>query len=401
MNSKLRSMLFFSTAVVFMMAASFAHAITPVFFQGLGLHDYMFGVALATMLSVNFCVSPFWGKINDYISSRVSLLICCFGYGFGQMFFGMAKTEIGVASARAFAGLFTAGTFISMMTYIVNTTKDEHKRGYYLATYATIQSIGGAFGYLVGGLLGEISIVFTFRAQYLTLMACGVLFYFICEKDAKIDSTGLKISTILKKSNPFSAFISAKHFMNMTLAMLFVVVLFQNMGNTAFDQSFNYFLRDKFNFTSGYNGIIKGVMGIITLVVNSTLTMWIIRKTNINKSATYVFMGATVTMALAIIFSDNPAPYITFNVFYFAFTAVTYPLLQNMIAESATGENSNLVVGFYNAIKSLGSVVGALLAGVLYNTSAIYPFIFGFIVFIGACIFSWAYSKRVEPKVQQ
>ena len=400
MNSKLRSTLFFANTAVFMLAANFAHAVTPTFFQGLGLGNYMFGVALATMLAVNFCVSPFWGKLNDYTSSRFSLLIGSVGYGIGQLFFGLSKTEAHVIIARGVTGIFTAGAFVSMMTYIVNTTKDEQKRGYNLAIYATIQSICNAFGYLIGGLLGEVSIKLTFRAQYITLICCGIAYYFICEKDAKITEPGVKFSTILKKSNPFSAFAASKYFMNITLAMLFAMVVFQNMGNTAFDQSFNYFLRDRFGFSSGYNGIIKGVMGIITLAVNSTLTIWILNKTNVNKSIIKIFMGASVTMALAIVFSSNPIPYIIFNVFYFAFTAVTFPLLQNMVAKSATGENSNLVIGFYNAVKSLGSVIGALLAGVLYNISDVYPFIFGFIVFVGACIVSWAHSKRVEQSEQ-
>ena len=394
MNSKKRSMLFFATTALFMLAANFAHAVTPTFFQSLGLGNYMFGVALATMLAVNFCVSPFWGKLNDYVSSRVSLLICSIGYGVGQMFFGLSKTEAHVIIARGFTGLFTAGAFVSMMTYIVNTTKDEKQRGTNLAIYATIQSICNAFGYLIGGLLGEISIQAAIRAQYITLAICGILYYFICEKDAKIEDSNIKITEVLKKSNPLSAFAASKHFMTITLSILFAIVAFQSMGNTAFDQSFNYFLRDRFGFSSGYNGIIKGIMGLITLVVNSTLTMWIMRKTNINKSITLIFMGSSVTMALAIAFSANPVPYIIFNVFYFAFTAVTFPLLQNMVAKSATGENSNLVIGFYNAIRSLGSVIGALVAGVLYNVSAIYPFVFGFIVFIGAGLFSWVYSKR-------
>ena len=77
MKYKMRFFAFFAAMVVFNLAANFAHPVTPTVIQELHLHDYMFGVALAVMLITNFLLSPFWGKINNYISSRLSLLICC------------------------------------------------------------------------------------------------------------------------------------------------------------------------------------------------------------------------------------------------------------------------------------------------------------------------------------
>ena len=114
---------FFAAMVVFNLAANFAHPVTPTVIQELRLHDYMFGVALAVMLITNFLLSPFWGKINNYISSRLSLLICCLGYGVAQIWFAYATTELMIILARMFAGLFTGGIFVSFLTYIVNKVK--------------------------------------------------------------------------------------------------------------------------------------------------------------------------------------------------------------------------------------------------------------------------------------
>ena len=90
MKYKLRFAAFFTAMIVFNLAANFAHPVTPTVIQELQLHDYMFGVALAVMLITNFLLSPFWGKINNYISSRLSLLICCLGYGVAQVWFATA-----------------------------------------------------------------------------------------------------------------------------------------------------------------------------------------------------------------------------------------------------------------------------------------------------------------------
>ena len=64
---------FFAVMFVFNMAANFVHPITPAIIVELGLNDYMFGLALAVMMGANFMLSPFWGKINLFLSSRYSL----------------------------------------------------------------------------------------------------------------------------------------------------------------------------------------------------------------------------------------------------------------------------------------------------------------------------------------
>ena len=49
-------------------------------------------------------------------------------------------------------------------------------------------------------------------------------------------------------------------------------------------------------------------------------------------------------------------------------------MLQNIVAAQADPERKNLVMGFYNATKSLGSIIGSLAAGFLYSAGARVPF---------------------------
>ena len=80
MKYKTRFLLFFVAMALFHLASNFAHPVTPTIIQELGLPDYMFGLMLAVMMIANFALSPSWGNINRFISSRQSLLICCVGY---------------------------------------------------------------------------------------------------------------------------------------------------------------------------------------------------------------------------------------------------------------------------------------------------------------------------------
>ena len=89
MKYKTRFLLFFVAMALFHLASNFAHPVTPTIIQALGLPDYMFGLMLAVMMIANFALSPSWGNINRFISSRQSLLICCVGYALTQLGFAI------------------------------------------------------------------------------------------------------------------------------------------------------------------------------------------------------------------------------------------------------------------------------------------------------------------------
>ncbi len=367
--------LFFVVAVLFNMAASFAHPVTPTLIQEYHLNDYMFGVALAVMQVSYFLMSPFWGKLNNYIASRYSMLICCLGYSVGQALFGMARTEGMVIFARVFAGMFTGGAFTSFLTYIVNTSPDM-ERGRNLTIFATIQTVGGAFGYFVGGFLGEVSLNLTFAAQAGCLALGGVLFFLICQDDRPAGAGPIEPRRLIREANPFAAFMACRHFMTALFAMLFAAACLCNLGYVAFEQCFNYYIKDALGLTSKYNGLIKGVIGFVSLAANATICMWMIKKTNVRRSIVLVLTVMTAGI-IGVVFADSTWPFMGLSVLVYAVYAVSLPLLQDLVARrGAKTSDSNLVMGFFNSTRSLGGIVGSLCAGFLYSSSPKTPFLF-------------------------
>ena len=372
MKYKARFTLFFAAMILFNLAANFAHPMTPTLIQNLHLPDYMFGLMLATMMISQFLLSPFWGKMNASISSRQTLLICCSGYGVAQLMFALAQTQTGILAARVLAGIFVGGIFVSFLTYVINAAKPEDQAKF-LTWSATIQAVFGAFGYLVGGLLGEVSIRGTFLLQALMLTFSGILFRIACEPDNTV-SEKISVKQVLKESNPLQAFADGRYFMNTAFALLFALNILMNFGNTGFDQVFNYYLKDQLGLTSSYNGLIKAAVGLISFTANMTLCLWIIRKTNIRKSM--VVMAAFCTAAsVGALLIPQIGIYIACSVLVYAGYSVSLPVLQHMAAEQADPAQKNLVMGFYNATKSFGSIIGSLMAGFLYGFHAKLPFL--------------------------
>ena len=370
MNYKTRFLFFFAGMILFQLAANFAHPVTPTIIQDLALPDYMFGLMLAAMQLSNFLFSPFWGKMNVSISSRQTLLICCMGYGIAQLGFACATTQTMILLVRVLAGVFVGGIFVSFLTYVINTANPEDQARY-LTYSATIQAVCGAFGYLVGGVLGEFSIRGTFFLQAFCLAAAGILFRFVCLPDGQQKQIDLKQT--LKQTNPLQAFLDGKYFLNAAFIMLFAVNILMNFANTGFDQVFNYYLKDQLGLTSSYNGIIKAAVGLISFVFNMTLCLWIIRRTDTKKSmvALTVFCTLASVGALAV---PQIRWFILCSVFVYALYSVSLPVLQHMVAVQSDPARKNLVMGFYNATKSLGSIIGSLMAGFLYTVHTKLPF---------------------------
>ena len=173
----------------------------------------------------------------------------------------------------------------------------------------------------------------------------------------------------------------------MTAALMFLFLAFGlgNLGYMAFEQCFNYFLRDQLQLTSGYNGVIKAALGVISLVANSTLCMWILRRRNVTAYIAGV-MGVCMAAMAGVIAFDGVVPFIVVNVLFFAFYFISVPLMQNRAAVLGSGGNSNLVMGAFNAVKSFGSIFGSALAGLLYGWGPKMPFVFGMCAFALAAL---------------
>lgn len=391
--------LFYFVIVAFQnIAANLAHPITPTLIKSLNLPNYMFGLMYAGMAGTNFLFSPFWGKLADYFNSKRIMLIGCCGYAAGQFLFWHSQTIATIMFARCLSGFFVAAIGVCTLTYLVNISLSE-ERGKYLTIFAAVQTVCSSFGYLIGGLLGEISLSLSFGLQVLLLALCGIAFECLLIRDCR-EKPAFSGKGMLRDVNPFSAFLAGKKFMTISFAILFAIVLFSVFASTAYDQCFNYYIKDQFGMSSVYNGTIKAAIGIISLIANMTLCMYIIKKTNVAKSnAIILFVG--MLLMTGVVSTGNLYIFILFTILYLAINAISVPVIQSLITDKAEQKTSNLVMGFYNAIKSLGGVLGALFAGFIYEAGPKLPFLFAACSFGIAFLFSviYIFQKRKEDLI--
>jgi RecA/RadA recombinase len=125
---------------------------------------------------------------------------------------------------------------------------------------------------------------------------------------------------------------------------------------------------------------IDGAMGEATVGMQARLMSQalrklagIINKTNTKKSMVVLVSVCTVS-AIGTLISPNIGLFIAFSVLVYAGYSVSIPVLQDMVAKMADPAQKNLVMGFFNATKSLGSIAGSLTAGFIYSVNAKLPF---------------------------
>jgi len=373
----------------FALFSNVAHPITPTMFTNMGYPDYMFGVSFAAMAFAMFLSSPFWGKMGDNIGHSKIFAITMPLYGIAQMCFGLSTTTFFTTLSRLFCGLFSAGTVVSSMAYVVNATNQEN-RGRCMSYYAAVNSIFSAFGYFVGGVLGNKSVFLVFVLQTGALFITGFLSY-INVKDSERNNFIYSTAS----ANPFKAFIDMKKIMTATLITFLIAVFLTSFATTAYDNAFNYYIKEALKLPSSYNGVIKAIIGIVSLVVNFTINIYIVNKTDARKSIIIVLALCGIS-SMAVPFIHETMLFFAGNIVFFMFNAIYLPVQQVLVTKDRDMETSGIISGVFNSIRSIGMIFGALFAGFVYTKGNILPFIAASFAFILGSVISFINYKQYK-----
>lgn len=374
--------------ILFAIFANIAHPVTPMFIKNLGLSDSMFGWAYAGMAITNFIFSPLWSKLCERYGSTSITIISLIFYGVSQLMFGYSTTISTIMFARLFGGFFIGGLFVAQLVYIVDNASGQEK-GETLVKNATMQIVFGTIGFLIGGLIGNYSIKAAFIFQFSGLILTALyVFLFIAETKRTRSSEKIIFSEI----NPFNSLSTPEVKSNLYLRRIFIVSILASTATVLYDQTFNYYMADFFNFLPSVNGTIKAITGILAFVSNSTLTLWIIKRNNLTVSLSSIFLSVAVFI-LALINIEVPFVFLAINIIYFTIHASYLPIIQKMAVDDSINQNST--IGVLNSLKSLGMIIGAIIAGQAYAFYKKLPFILAIVIFVISAILTFS-SKKLK-----
>lgn len=363
------------------------HPVTPAFIHSLNIGNSVFGLAYAAMAISNFVFSFFWGNwVNKYKINHV-YVVSLVGYTVGQWFFMNSTTILQIVLARLFAGMFISGFQVGAMAYLINQSETSN-RAKNLTLYSISNIVAATVGYLIGGQLGNYSITFTFLAQIVLLIPITVAFYLFTSQHP------MSVSIYQSKDSMITLLKQSKGLFNPGLILLLVAIFLTSSGNVAFDQSFNYYVKDIFNFPPSYNGYLKVIIGLVTLLSNVFITFKLIQKGRLTLSMASLSAISAISALLAVV-TQNMILFLVFALLYSSIVAILQPLDQHLVSSSQKDLNkSNQVMGIYNATKSLGMIVGALLSSLFYGINPKGPFLVSAILFIIATLLFMSVDRK-------
>lgn len=365
-------------------AANVVHPVEPAFYIALGLPDWIFGAAYAAMAFGLFSFAPFWGLVSDRIGRVPTLAITLLTYGLSQLAFLVSTTVATILLARFAAGAFCAGVGVAAMAYVADVS-DAGTCGRRMTVFAAVQNVATAFGYLVGGVVGEGDPGRSFVLQFFILAAVSLGAFVLLREGPQFVRSERRLT--LASANPLAAFAGTRVIMSPWMVAFLVSTVCACLASSAFDNSFNYYLRDQFGFPTTYNGVIYAVVGALGLAANLLIGLRLQRSRDVERSVGVVLLCAAAVLAATLLATTMPV-YLGLNIVFYIFNSMYLPLMQALAIEGdPTGHG--MVSGLFQSFKSLGAMVGALVAGFIYEASSLAPFVMAAVAFAGGAAAVW------------
>ncbi len=394
MKKEAKKILLFSSLV--WIISNFHHPVTPTYYTGLKLPAHIFGTSYASMVFAMFLTSPVWGSIGDKGKRKRTLVIATFFYGIVQISFSFVTSLWTILLLRIFAGVAAGGFHVGLMSALVDISpKDDRK--IIMANYAAILSVFSAIGFLIGGLLGYFTpqTVFIIQGISMILVAFGIRM-FLRETNPQERGNNKKtkfiwdiISEAKKNEETFNSW----------TIMFLLLTFFISLAYSGNNNAFNYYLKAELDMRPIVNGAWRAVTGIIGLIANLSINVWIINKTNIKKSMTIVLFLNTI-FAYLLFWSNNTISFFSYSFLFFTLYIIELPILQGFAVEGEM-KDIGFMAGIFNAIKSLGEMSGAIIAGFSYNLNSKMPFLIASISISVAFLLSFInHLKNEKAKIK-
>ena len=378
--------IFFIVLISQNLAFNFAHPVTPTLITELALPSYTFGLAFGFMALSSFMFSKFWGYISEMKQEKNIFFFGCVLYGLCQLMFLHSKTVFDILFARFLGGIFISAINVSSLVYIIKIS-ESYKKARNISLFTGLTSVMTAFGYLFGGFIGNSHLEYAFYLQFTTLVFCGLIFYLFGIKTN--ENRRLEQHKIIRSFNVFNNYMQVEN--HKIVNILLVIVFLTIFGQTIFEQTFNFYIKDIFNILPARMGIIKSITGIIIIIANLTIGNYILKSKNIHRRTSIVLILCSCFAVVTILFS-NETVFLLGNYLFMSLNAVQLVLIQSIYVD----QTSDNAIGTYNCLKSLGWVFGGFVAGFAYDAYCDLPFIVVAILFLMSTLFFGKVTKLIK-----
>lgn len=383
-NNKAFTKIILLNILVFI-SLSMVHPVTPKLINSIGLPKFYFGLLYAYFSISTFIASPTFGSICDVYGKKFPMILGLLGYTFGQIIFGFFSNHITILIARIISGIFICGYYLSSVSYVSSISNPQQKLKN-LAYLNASGSLGSALGSFLGGYVGVNNYKITFIVQFfilITSLTCICLFF----KDETAKSKKVKISFKIFSISDFKKISKT----NKTIFLILPLVVLTFLGIQSYTSTISYYIEEILNLPTTINGFILGSTGISTILTNLFIIPIASKKLNAKTLFSISSIISGVSIIVAISSRNTIISLLSLLLFIIAHTTIV-PITQSIMIEFSS-ENQGELLGLQNGFRAIGSFLGAIVSGFIFNFWFKLPFFISGASFIICSITLMVYKK--------
>ncbi len=378
MNRRKKYLLIISLLYGFLF--SLGNPAVPAYTNSLNISGLFVGLYLASGGFGLLFFATLWGALGD-IKNRSKVLAFIFaGFGVGQLLFGIFSSEYTLLIAALISGVFFAGILVNLYSYINDSFQDEQERNRMLSYTVSLYLIGGAIAYIIGGIITDLLsphyyVVFVIQAVLLFVFSAVIYF----DKTDLID-TDHHLSRLHLWNNVKQAF-------KLPWVPIYTITLtfFISFSHSNIRRFLDYYVIDE-GHTATQLGLVVFTAGIISLLSNIYIAPYFLKRIHNFRFLQIQFMFAPILIILAFQSTDLFFGLYTYYMGYTIILAIYEPTAISFMSNNKS-VSQGILVGVRQSVVGLGTTLGFIIGGLLYDIDHLYVFylaaLFYIIVFVG------------------
>ncbi|MFD2701280.1 MFS transporter [Paenibacillus shunpengii] len=350
------------------------------------------GFLVAAFGAAQFIFSPIGGKLSDQMGRKKMIMFGLFLTVISDFMFAISNSLPLLYLARFIGGMGLGFMVPSNMAYVADiTTSDTRAKG--MGYLGAAMNLGMVLGPGLGGIIAEFGI----RVPYFVAAGLGLIATVLTLLMPETLTEDKRLAASRKVREPIGQQISQSFRTPYFPYLILIFVI--TFGLVNYETVYALFVEQKYGYTAAQISIVITTGAIIGIIVQVWLLhrfiKWIgeiglIRLSLVMTSISLLLMLFQVNLVYLLIVSS----------LFFAFNAFLRPTLSTLISNAA-GDRQGYASGLNTTYTSLGTILGPLLAGILFDWHLNLPYILGSIVLLTALAITYNMNRSRHIYVKE
>lgn len=379
---------------VFIATAAFGLIIPilPAFMDKFNTNGQMMGLLVATYGIIQLFLSPVAGRFADRYGRKRIIVMGLICLTLSQLFFAFS-----VHFWVLFLGRFLTGIAVSLlipgaMACIIDiTTEEERTKG--LSFLNASISFGFVIGPGIGGFLTAYGLSVPFYFAAVLSFVAFLLSFFLLPESLEKKTQMAKAETVSTKSmiQQLLRSVQVPYVVPLLLVFLYSVSLY------IFEAIFGLFVDKQFGYTAKDIAMVITISALVSVIVQLTLTNKFVSLFGESKVMNGTMIAGGISF-LFLLFTTRFWNILLLTCLLYTATSILRPVINTVLSKLAVNEQG-FIAGMNNAYVSLGSVVGPILGGILFDINTYFPYIVGVLAFLsGTVLLTWKHRSLVSTR---